>query len=85
MKFFKLLKSLFQKEQTSTQEIETGFIKFFNRSRGYGFIQTRESNDRVFVHISELKDSVRPGDQVRFEIAADPKGPRAVNVQLVTG
>ncbi len=81
MNLIKFIKSFFRKEDS--QETKTGFVKFFNRSRGYGFIQSKEFNNRIFVHISELKDRVRTGDRVKFEVEADSKGPRAKNVELV--
>ncbi len=82
MNLIQFVKSLFGK--SNSEESKTGFVKFFNRSRGYGFIQSKEFDNRIFVHISELKDRVRTGDRVKFEIEADPKGPRAKNVELVT-
>lgn len=74
------MRSLFKKDRTPAKA--TGFVKFFNHSRGYGFIQTKASDNRIFVHISELNDRVRKGDRVKFEIEPDPKGPRAKNVEL---
>lgn len=81
MNFLKFIRSLLGKD--SSEKSKTGIVKFFNRSRGYGFIHSEETNNRVFVHISELKDRIRPGDHVKFEIKEGDKGPRAKNVKLV--
>lgn len=61
----------------------TGKIKWFNASKGYGFIEV-EGGDDVFVHYSGLQmegfKTVNEGDVVEFEIANDGKGPRAEKV-----
>ena len=61
----------------------TGKIKWFNASKGFGFIEV-EGEEDVFVHYSGLKMEgfkvVDEGDEVEFEIADDGKGPRAENV-----
>ncbi|MCB0519784.1 MAG: cold shock domain-containing protein [Lewinellaceae bacterium] len=89
MKLFETIKSLFSSSNAAEgdrqgQASNIGFVQFFNRSRGYGFIQTKDSDQRVFVHISELKDQVRKGDRVRFDVEPDSKGPKAVNVELLS-
>lgn len=64
--------------------METGTVKWFNSSKGYGFI-TREEGDDVFVHYKSIQgDGYRTldeGDRVEFEIGESPKGPQAINVQ----
>ena len=64
----------------------TGKIKWFNASKGFGFIET-EGQDDVFVHYSGLRMDgfrmVNEGDEVEFEIENDGKGPRAENVVIV--
>jgi CspA family cold shock protein len=63
--------------------LPTGKIKWFNASKGYGFIEV-EGGDDVFVHYSGLQmegfKTVNEGDVVEFEIANDGKGPRAEKV-----
>jgi CspA family cold shock protein len=60
-----------------------GTVKWFNESKGYGFISREEGND-VFVHYSSIQGdgfkSLAEGDLVSFEIEEGPKGPKAINV-----
>ena len=64
----------------------TGIVKWFNDSKGYGFISTEEGKD-VFVHYSGIsgdgRRSLQEGQQVEFEISEGPQGPQAVNVNGV--
>jgi CspA family cold shock protein len=60
-----------------------GTVKFFNRSKGYGFITEDETNKEHFVHVSGLIDDVKEGDVVEFELTEGKKGLNAVNVKLV--
>ena len=60
-----------------------GTVKFFNESKGYGFITEEGSNTDYFVHISGLIDEVRQGDAVEFELREGKKGMNAVNVKVV--
>jgi CspA family cold shock protein len=62
--------------------MQKGTIKFYNESKGYGFI-TPESGSDVFVHSSGLIDQVRQHDQVQFEIEKGKKGLNAVKVQVL--
>ncbi len=60
-----------------------GNVKWFNSSKGYGFISQESGND-VFVHFSAIQSdgfkSLDEGQEVEFEITEGPKGPQAVNV-----
>jgi CspA family cold shock protein len=58
-----------------------GKIKFFNEDKGFGFITTEDGKD-VFVHASGLKQKVKEGDDVTFEIEEGKKGPAAVDVTI---
>lgn len=62
--------------------MKTGVVKFFNETKGYGFIKVDETGEEVFVHISGLKDEITKDDQVTFEIERGKKGLNAVNVRL---
>jgi CspA family cold shock protein len=63
--------------------MSTGTVKFFNDSKGYGFITEEGANKDHFVHISGLIDEVREGDQVEFELKEGNKGLNAVNVRVL--
>jgi CspA family cold shock protein len=59
-----------------------GTVKFFNESKGYGFIKDQESENEYFVHVSGLIDKINENDEVTFELAEGQKGMNAVNVKL---
>ena len=61
--------------------MKTGTVKFFNVSKGYGFIKEDESGQEVFVHATGLVDQIRQDDKVNFEITEGKKGLNAVNVK----
>jgi len=64
----------------------TGTVKFFNAVRGFGFISPNDGAKDVFVHISAVEAaglaSLQEGQKVSFEIQADKRGPKAVNLQV---
>jgi len=60
-----------------------GTVKFFNESKGFGFITEEGSNKDHFVHISGLIDDIREGDVVEFELTEGKKGMNAVNVKVI--
>ena len=60
-----------------------GTVKFFNDSKGFGFIVEEGSNDEHFVHISGLIDEIREGDLVEFDLQEGRKGLNAVNVKVI--
>ncbi len=63
--------------------MEKGTVKWFNETKGYGFI-TKEDGQDVFVHYSEIQSNgfktLAEGQAVTFEVSDGPKGPKAVNV-----
>ena len=59
-----------------------GIVKFFNETKGFGFIKEEESNKEYFVHVSGLVDQVKENDEVTFELEEGRKGLNAVNVKL---
>lgn len=63
--------------------MKNGTVKFFNESKGYGFITEEGSGTEYFVHISGLTDEVKQGDTVEFELKEGKKGMNAVNVKVV--
>ena len=62
--------------------MKTGTVKFFNNTKGFGFIQP-ESGDDVFVHESNLIDDIQENDKVQFEVERGKKGLSAFNVELI--
>lgn len=58
-----------------------GTVKFFNETKGFGFIKEDESNKEYFVHVSGLVDQVKENDEVSFELEEGRKGLMAVNVK----
>lgn len=62
--------------------MSTGKVKFFNDSKGFGFIKETGSEKEFFVHVSGLIDKVKQDDQVTFDLKEGKKGLNAVNVKL---
>lgn len=60
-----------------------GKVKFFNESKGFGFIKDGASEREYFVHVSGLNDEVRENDEVTFDLQEGKRGLNAVNVKLV--
>ena len=66
--------------------MENGTVKWFNRTKGFGFIEREEGED-VFVHFSSIEGegykSLDEGDSVEFEVTEGEKGPQAANVKKI--
>ena len=60
-----------------------GTVKFFNDTKGFGFINDEEANKEYFVHVTGLVDEIREGDQVQFDLEEGKKGLNAVNVTVI--
>ena len=60
-----------------------GIVKFFNETKGFGFITPSNSNTDIFVHVSGLVDEIRENDQVTYDEQAGKKGMNAVNVTRI--
>jgi len=63
--------------------MKTGKVKFFNDTKGFGFIKDEESNEEYFVHVSGLIDEIREDDTVEFELKEGRKGLNAVDVKVI--
>ena len=61
--------------------MKTGIVKFFNESKGFGFIKMDDPQQEIFVHVTGLVDQVRENDAVVFEITQGRKGLNAINVK----
>ena len=66
----------------------TGTVKWFNASKGYGFISPANGDDDVFAHFSAIEmdgyKTLKEGQQVEFEIQEGPKGPQATNIRATS-
>ena len=60
-----------------------GTVKFFNDSKGFGFITEEGTDKEHFVHVSGLIDEINEGDAVEFELQEGKKGMNAVNVKVI--
>lgn len=63
--------------------MSTGTVKFFNNSKGFGFITPDDGGKDLFVHVSGLIDDIRDGDKVSFDVEEGQKGLNATNVKAV--
>ncbi len=62
--------------------MQEGTVKFFNGTKGFGFITPSAGGDDIFVHVSGLYDEIRENDKVTFEVQNGKKGLNAVNVRV---
>jgi CspA family cold shock protein len=63
--------------------VQTGTVKFFNDTKGFGFIKEEGTNEEHFVHVTGLIDEIREDDRVEFELKQGNKGMNAVNVRVI--
>ncbi len=63
--------------------MKRGTVKFFNHSKGFGFIIDDESKTEYFVHVSGLIDEINEGNTVEYELKEGKKGLNAVNVRVI--
>jgi len=62
--------------------MNNGTVKFFNETKGFGFIKDTNSDKEFFVHVTGLIDRIKENDEVTFELQEGKKGLNAVNVKL---
>ena len=63
--------------------MSNGTVKFFNNSKGFGFITPDDGSKDVFVHQNSLIDDIADGDKVSYDVEEGPKGLNAANVKVV--
>jgi CspA family cold shock protein len=63
--------------------MQKGTVKFFNESKGFGFITPETGEKDIFVHVSGLTDEIRENDKVEFDVQDGKKGLNAVNVKVI--
>jgi CspA family cold shock protein len=65
----------------------TGVVKFFNTTKGFGFVAPEGGGKDVFVHVTAVQSAglrgLNEGQRVNFDIEADKRGPKAVNLKLI--
>ena len=61
--------------------MKKGTVKFFNETKGFGFIKEENGHD-IFVHVTGLKEDIRENDEVVFDVEEGKKGLNAINVAL---
>lgn len=66
------------------KQMKKGTVKFFNTTKGFGFIKG-EDGQEVFVHVTGLRDDIRENDQVTYDTEEGRRGINAVNVRLQQG
>jgi len=62
--------------------MSNGTVKFFNNSKGFGFITPEDGSKDVFVHQNGLTEEINEGDKVSYDVEETPKGLSAINVKV---
>lgn len=84
MKLIKQITNRIINNKNNTVKVmKEGTVKFFNNTKGFGFITFKDSDEDVFVHKNGLIDQIHENDNVKFDLERGPKGMNAVNVELI--
>jgi CspA family cold shock protein len=75
--------SIFHTYYKKSKIMQKGTVKFFNATKGFGFITPETGEKDVFVHSSGLLDEIRENDKVQFEVESGPKGLSATHVKVI--
>ena len=70
--------------QVNIMSKTTGTVKWFNETKGFGFVKETSSGQEYFVHVSGLVDQIRENDNITFELKEGKKGLNAVNVRVAS-
>jgi CspA family cold shock protein len=65
-------------------KMQTGTVKFFNETKGFGFIKPSDSSEDIFVHATGVKGKIRENDKVQFEVEKGKKGLNAIKVEVIS-
>lgn len=71
-----------KRESVKFDPVRKGIVTFFNESKGFGFIKDSETQESVFVHVSNLEEDIVENNAVTFEVEMGHKGPTATKVKL---
>lgn len=77
-----ILKKMHILHKKIKQIMKTGVVKFFNETKGFGFIKDSSTGEEIFVHVSGLVDEIRENDSVEFDVQEGKKGLNAVQVRI---
>ena len=61
--------------------MKNGVVKFFNETKGFGFIKDRKTQESIFIHANQLDEPVKENDRVSFEVEMGPRGANAIRVK----
>lgn len=86
MSLLNTIKSWFSSNKKTLDSSGTkfGVVNYYNRSKGYGFIESQDFKERIFLHVSNTNKKLKIGDPVSFTLSKNEKGYIAQNVKKVT-
>lgn len=77
----RFISRIFNSKDADANATKEGTVKFFNDTRGFGFIKVNDTEEDIFVHATNLVDRIRENDHVQFNVEQGEKGPSAINVK----
>ena len=79
----RFINKFLSKKTDQIDSMKEGTVKFFNKTKGFGFIKLNDSEDEIFVHTTNLIDKIRDNDRVKFDVEQGEKGLVAMRVQRI--